>query len=83
MICVTTEELGQDIVRTYKNIDERKIKVTPNGVDTDFFYPVNVPKKNQIIYAGNIGHAQDLEDVILAMKKVNEQFDLKLSYNFV
>jgi len=47
-------------------------------VDVDFFYPVDVPKKNQIIYAGNIGHAQDLEDVILAMKKVNERFDLKL-----
>jgi len=78
MICVTTEELGQDIMRTYKNIDERKIKVTPNGVDTHYFYPVDVPKKNQIIYAGNIGHAQDLEDVILAMKKINEQFDLKL-----
>lgn len=78
MICVTTEELGQDIMKTYKNIDERIIKVTPNGVDTDFFYPVDVPKKNQIIYAGNIGHAQDLEDVILAMKIVNERFDLKL-----
>jgi len=78
MICVTTEELGQDIMRTYKNIDERKIKVTPNGVDTEFFYPIDVPKKNRMIYAGNIGHAQDLEDVILAMKKVNEQFDLKL-----
>jgi len=78
MICVTTEELGQDIVRTYKNIDENKIKVTSNGVDTSFFYPMEVPKKNRIIYAGNIGHAQDLEDVILAMKKVNEHFDLKL-----
>lgn len=78
MICVTTEELGQDIMRTYKNVDERMMKITPNGVDTDFFYPLNIPKKNQIIYAGNIGHAQDLGDVILAMKKVNEQFDLKL-----
>jgi len=78
LICVTTEELGQDIMRTYKDIDGRKIKVTPNGVDTDYFYPIDVPKKNQIIYAGNIGHAQDLEDVILAMKKVNERFDLKL-----
>jgi colanic acid biosynthesis glycosyl transferase WcaI len=78
MICVTTEELGQDIMRTYKKVDEKMIKITPNGVDTDFFYPLNVPKKNQIIYAGNIGHAQDLEDVILAMRKVNEQFNLKL-----
>lgn len=79
LICVTTQELGQDIMRTYKNVDERKIKITPNGVDTDFFYPMNIPKENKIIYAGNIGHAQDLEDVILAMKKVNEEFDMKLS----
>ncbi|WP_292375935.1 glycosyltransferase family 4 protein [Methanosarcina sp. UBA411] len=78
LICVTTEELGQDIMRTYKNIDGRIMRITPNGVDTDFFYPMNLPKKNQIIYAGNIGHAQDLEDVILAMKKINEEFDLKL-----
>jgi glycosyltransferase involved in cell wall biosynthesis len=78
MICVTTEELGQDIMRTYKNVDERMIQITPNGVDTDYFYPLNVSKKNQIIYAGNIGHAQDLEDVILAMRKVNEQLDMKL-----
>lgn len=78
MICVTTEELGQDIIRTYKTVDEKTIKITPNGVDTDYFYPLNVSKKNQIIYAGNIGHAQDLEDVILAMRKVNEQLDLKL-----
>ncbi len=78
MICVTTEELGQDIVKTYKNVDENKIKATPNGVDTGFFYPMEVTKKNRIIYAGNIGHAQDLEDVILAMKKVNEHFYLKL-----
>jgi glycosyltransferase involved in cell wall biosynthesis len=77
MICVTTEELGQDIMRTYKNIDKRKITVIPNGVDTNFFHPTDVLKKNQIVYAGNIGHAQDLEDVILSMRKVNEQFDLK------
>jgi colanic acid biosynthesis glycosyl transferase WcaI len=78
MICITTEELGQDILRTYKKVDKRMMKITPNGVDTNLFYPLNIPKKNQIIYAGNIGHAQDLEDVILAMKKINEQFDLKL-----
>ena len=77
LICVTTEELGQDIVKTYKNIDKNKLRITPNGVDIDLFYPMETPKKNQIIYAGNIGHAQDLEDVILAMKKVNEHFDLK------
>ncbi|SES77267.1 Glycosyltransferase involved in cell wall bisynthesis [Methanococcoides vulcani] len=78
LISGTTQELGEDILRTYRNIDENKVKVTPNGVDIELFYPVDVPKKNQMIYAGNIGHAQDLENVILSLKKINEKFDLKL-----
>lgn len=76
LICVTTHELGQRILKTYKNIDETKIKITSNGVDTRFFYPIPIEKKNQIIYAGNIGHAQDLEKVILSMKKIREQNNL-------
>lgn len=77
MISVTTQELGEDIVRTYNNISPSKVKVISNGVDTDFFYPIETEKKNQIVYAGNIGHAQDLENVILAMKIVNELHPLK------
>ncbi|AFV22743.1 glycosyltransferase [Methanolobus psychrophilus R15] len=77
MISVTTQELGEDIVRTYDSISPLKVKVVSNGVDTDFFYPLQVEKKNQIIYAGNIGHAQDLENVILAMKQINESYPLK------
>jgi colanic acid biosynthesis glycosyl transferase WcaI len=77
LICVTTHELGKRILKTYKKIDENKIKITSNGVDTKFFYPIPIKKKNQIIYAGNIGHAQDLEKVILSMKKICESIDLK------
>jgi len=77
LISVTTRELGEDIVRTYNNINPLKTKVISNGVDTDFFYPMQVEKKDQIIYAGNIGHAQDLENVILAMKRINETHPLK------
>jgi colanic acid biosynthesis glycosyl transferase WcaI len=77
LICVTTHELGRRILKTYKKIDEDKIKITSNGVDTMFFYPVPIKKKNQIIYAGNIGHAQDLEKVILSMKKIRERINLK------
>ena len=77
LISVTTQELGEDIVRTYNNINPLKVKVVSNGVDTDFFYPTQVEKKDQIIYAGNIGHAQDLENVILAIKKINESHPLK------
>lgn len=77
MIGVTTKELGRRILNTYKNVDENKIKVVSNGVDTEFFYPVEVKKKKQIIYAGNIGHAQDLENVILSMKTIIKKVDLK------
>lgn len=77
MIGVTTQELGQRILGTYQNVDESKIRVISNGVDTEFFYPVGVEKKRQIIYAGNIGHAQDLENVILSMKSIIEHTDLK------
>lgn len=77
MIGVTTQELGRRILNTYDNIDENKINVISNGVDTEFFYPFEVEKKNQMIYAGNIGYAQDLENVILSMKRIIKKFDLK------
>lgn len=76
IIGVTTHELGEDIIRTYRGISASKVKVTPNGVDTNFFYPMKMEKKDQIIYAGNIGHAQDLENVILAMKRINDSYPL-------
>ena len=51
----------------------------PNGVDPDYFYPKSRSKKNQIIYSGNVGHAQDLKNCILAMKKViKSKSDVKL-----
>jgi glycosyltransferase involved in cell wall biosynthesis len=75
MITVTTEEIKKSIINDY-NILIDKIILLPNGVDTDIFKPSTV-KKNRIIYAGNIGFAQDLEKVILAVKKVNEKFPLE------
>lgn len=78
LITVTTQELGDDIIRTYKGTSISKIQEIPNGVDTTFFYPKKIKKKNQIIYAGNIGHAQDLENVILSMEHINKLYDVKL-----
>jgi glycosyltransferase involved in cell wall biosynthesis len=34
------------------HIQEDKILVLPNGIDTDFFRPQNVKKKNQVIFVG-------------------------------
>jgi len=74
-IAVTTEEIKKKIVDNY-NISSDKIIILPNGADTKLFKPSTV-KKSRIIYTGNIGHAQDLEKVILAVKKANEKFPLK------
>jgi colanic acid biosynthesis glycosyl transferase WcaI len=75
MITVTTEEIKKRLVIDY-NISIDKLRILSNGVDTKIFKPSNV-KKNRIIYAGNIGLAQDLEKFILAVKKVNETFPLE------
>jgi glycosyltransferase involved in cell wall biosynthesis len=74
-ITVTTEEIKNSIIGTYA-ISPGKIEVISNGVDTKAFKPLNV-KKNRIIYSGLLGTAQDLEKVILAVKKINEKIPLE------
>lgn len=74
-ITVTTSELGERI--SSDNAIQNKIVLMSNGVNTAFFKPSSRPKKNQIVYAGNIGYAQDLELVIRAMKIISEKYPLK------
>lgn len=76
LVGVTTEELGRKISSRYQVT--APIELMPNGVDTDLFYPANNGKKQQIIYAGNVGHAQDLDKVALAVKSMNGAYNLKL-----
>ncbi len=75
MITVTTEEIKKKILNMYK-LPINKIIILSNGVDTKMFKP-SKEKKNRIIYAGNIGWAQDLEKFILAVKKVNEKYPIE------
>jgi len=74
-ITVTTTELGTRISSDEKV--QNKVVLLSNGVNTRHFVPSTKAKKNQIVYAGNIGYAQDLELVILAMKIVSEKYPLK------
>jgi glycosyltransferase involved in cell wall biosynthesis len=76
-ITVTTEEIQNKIKKNY-SIISNKIAIVPNGVDTEIYIPTSQAKKNRIIYTGNIGFAQDLQNVILAVKKVNKEFSLEL-----
>lgn len=75
LVGVTTEELGRRISSRYEVT--APMDIVPNGVNTDFFRPVNNGKKRQIVYAGNVGHAQDLEKVALAVKSMNGTYNLK------
>jgi colanic acid biosynthesis glycosyl transferase WcaI len=70
-ILVTTEKVEEAIRNTY-GVPNDRIHIVPNGVDTTIYRP-SQQKKNQLIYTGNIGYAQDLETVILSIKKINEQ----------
>ena len=76
MICVTTTELGKRL--PVQDIIKKKITLIPNGVDISVFVPTYSAKKNQVIYAGNIGYAQDLESVILAIKQIVKKYPIKL-----
>ena len=75
LVGVTTEELGRRISSRYRVA--APMELMPNGVNTDLFRPTNGGKKRQIIYAGNVGHAQDLDKVALAVKSMNGTYDLK------
>lgn len=66
LIAVTTPDVAAKIERRFPSVDT-PIVVVPNGVDTTRFLPTQSPKKTQFLYAGNIGHAQDLEKVIEAI----------------
>lgn len=75
LIGVTTTELGRRL--TKEDSVKGKIQLIPNGVDLHNFSTILIPKKRQIIYTGNVGHAQDLENVIYAMRIVSDVIPLK------
>lgn len=75
-IMVTTDELGRRL--SPEPAIQKKIRWLPNGVDTSFFKPTNGSKIDRLIYAGNIGHAQDLENVILSLKIILQKRELGL-----
>jgi colanic acid biosynthesis glycosyl transferase WcaI len=77
LVGATTNVLVKRLSNIY-DINTKKIILIPNGADTQIFYKHEVSKKNQIIFLGNIGHAQDLEKYIQAMKIVTKKHDVKL-----
>jgi len=71
-VTVTTRVLGEDLVDRY-GLDEESVRHLPNGVDTGEFRPFDADREPTIVYAGNVGHAQDLGACIRAMSSVESE----------
>jgi glycosyltransferase involved in cell wall biosynthesis len=76
VVGVTTHELGRRLSGDPEV--QKKIRHIPNGVDADIFRPYAVLKKDQIVYAGNIGYAQDLDLVVRSIQLINMHQHLEL-----
>ena len=77
LITITTKKMEEKLENKYRLGEDEKFLFLPNGVDTDAFYPIDGERRNEIIYAGLLGHAQDLESPILAMKELKDKHDIQ------
>jgi glycosyltransferase involved in cell wall biosynthesis len=71
LITVTTPKTTDELQSQYRT--ETPIEVVPNGVDVDRFRQPHLRRDPTIIYTGNLGHAQDLENCIRAMQYVETE----------
>lgn len=88
-IVVISNDIKKNIIR--KGVPENKISVVSNWIDTDIIKPVEkennylfekfgISKTNfNIVYAGNLGYAQNIEIIIRAAKQLESYHDI----NFV
>jgi glycosyltransferase involved in cell wall biosynthesis len=72
--CTTVSSLDEAAIQ--HTAPQVRLKVIPNGTDTDYFHPIAVPKEAQtLVFHGNLGYwpnvrsAQELADVELPLVK--------------
>jgi glycosyltransferase involved in cell wall biosynthesis len=70
LILTTTPEMRSQIATKYPTVSPEETAVVPNGVDVSRFASDDDPAEPRIIYTGNLGHAQNLETCIRAMRYV-------------
>lgn len=78
LITATTDVMTQELKKKYKI--HSPVAIIPNGVDTKFFKPSGSKKDLRIIYSGNLGHAQELDKLILALKDLRKEMDVGLIF---
>ena len=80
-ITVLSDGFRENLMK--KGVSPEKISVISNFIDADFVHPL--PRENQfrdrynlrdkflVIYAGNLGHSQNLEDLLIAAKMMQSK----------
>lgn len=74
-IIVTTEDIKIFIIQTF-GINEKKITIIPNYIDTDLFKKINVTSKNNLLFIGRLNEQKNLFNVFKALKGLNAELDL-------
>jgi glycosyltransferase involved in cell wall biosynthesis len=64
--CIAVSNETKESIEKYYNV--KNVLVIPNAVDTEFFKPVNLNKKNQAIFVGRFEYAKG-KDILEGFKK--------------
>ncbi len=78
LVSITTLKMEEKLGSKYRLKEDADFLFLPNGVDMETFFPRDVKKQDQIIYAGLLGHAQDMVSPILAMEKIGDEYGFVL-----
>jgi len=83
-ITILSEGFRKNLIS--KGVPSKKLTIIPNFVDTEFIYPMpqdngfrrrfGLEGKFIVLYAGNIGHSQDLESVLECATLLNAKDDI-------
>lgn len=77
----TQSDVFVDYLRDVHGIDPKKLKYIPNFADESYLSQNFEKEQNDVIdlvFTGNVGIAQDLEDVLEAFKKVCDSHNMRL-----
>jgi glycosyltransferase involved in cell wall biosynthesis len=74
----TTPELRSKLAAKYSTASPEETAIVPNGVDVSRFTSEADSTELRVVYAGNIGHAQNLESCIRAMEHVESDVTFEI-----